>query len=173
MEAQSYKIYLNSINTFIFDVDGVLTDGTVTIMSNGEVQKKMHVKDEYAIKTAIKTGFNICVITRGSNIGIKQRLEALGVTSIYLKSFSKINAFEDYLKNNQINPETVLYMGDDIPDYDVMTRVFLPTCPQDAAQEIKSISKYVSHKKGGQGAVRDVIEQTLKVQGKWEIITKK
>ncbi|GAA3787460.1 HAD-IIIA family hydrolase [Corallibacter vietnamensis] len=168
MEDKSYKEYLEHITTFIFDVDGVLTDGTIQLTTSGEMYRTMHTKDGFAMKTALNTGFNMCIISGGSNEGVRARLEGLGVKDVYLGAHNKIDQLNDYLKNNNIKLENVLYMGDDIPDVPVMKLVGLPCCPQDAVPEIKSISKYVSHKNGGKGAVRDVIEQVLKVQGKWD-----
>ncbi len=167
MSDKSYKEYLNQITTFIFDVDGVMTDGSLLIDSQGEMLRTMNVKDGYAIKTAINKGFNICIISGGTNEGVRSRLEALGVSEIHLGAHAKMDFLNEYLSKNSINAENVLYMGDDIPDFPVMLQVGLPCCPQDAVKEIKDISKYVSHKKGGKGCVRDVIEQVLKVQGKW------
>ena len=168
MEEKSYKEYLNHITTFIFDVDGVLTDGNLIITTSGEMLRKMSIKDGYALKTALLTGFNVCVISGGSNEGVRMRLESLGIKNIFLGAQEKMIQLSQYLSENNIKSENVLYMGDDIPDYPVMSFVGLPCCPQDAVPEIKSIAKYVSHKKGGKGAVRDVIEQVLKVQGKWD-----
>ena len=165
---KSYKEYLQHITTFIFDVDGVLTDGTVAITTSGEMLQKMNIKDGYALKTAVDNGFNVCVISGGSNEGVRIRLRGLGITDIYLGSHNKIEQLEEYLDIYNIKAENVLYMGDDIPDVPVMKLVGLPCCPQDAAPEIKELSKYISHKKGGKGAVRDVIEQVLKVQDKWD-----
>jgi 3-deoxy-D-manno-octulosonate 8-phosphate phosphatase (KDO 8-P phosphatase) len=167
MEEKSYKEYLNHITTFIFDVDGVLTDGSVTVTSTGEMLRRMNIKDGYALKTAADAGYNICAISGGSNEGVRLRLQGLGIKDIFLGAHNKIEQFETYLSNNNIKSENVLYMGDDIPDFPVMKKVGLPCCPQDAVPEIKNISKYISHKKGGEGAARDVIEQVLKVQGKW------
>ena len=165
--AKSYKELLIHITTFIFDVDGVLTDGTITVTTDGEMLRTMNIKDGFALKTAIDAGFNICVISGGSNEGVRKRLKGLGITNIYLSAHNKIEQLNDYLNSHNIKPESVLYMGDDIPDYPVMKQVGLPCCPQDAVPEIKSISKYISHKNGGQGAVRDVIEQVLKIHNKW------
>lgn len=168
MENRSYKEFLKHITTFIFDVDGVLTDGTISLTTDGQLLRNMHIKDGYAIKTALLNGFKICVISGGANEGVRLRLRGLGVTDIYLGAHNKIEQFEEYIELYEINPENVLYMGDDIPDYPIMQKVGLPCCPQDAVPEIKNISKYVSHKLGGNGAVRDVIEQVLKVQEKWD-----
>ena len=167
MIEKSYKEYLNDITTFIFDVDGVLTDGTVTVTTSGEMLRKMNIKDGYAIKTAVDNGFNICVISGGSNEGVRLRLEGLGVKDIYLGISDKVTTLTDYFKSRNLTKDQALYMGDDIPDLKVMQMVALPCCPQDAVQEIKAISNYVSHKNGGKGAVRDIIEQVMKVQGKW------
>ncbi len=167
MEERSYKEYLKHITTFLFDVDGVLTDGTIALTTSGEMLRTMHTKDGFAMKTALLAGYKICVISGGSNEGVRLRLKGLGVTDVYLGSHDKIEQFKEYLDSNSIKAENVLYMGDDIPDYPVMKLVGLPTCPQDAVPEIKAISKYISHRNGGQGCVRDVIEQVLKVQGKW------
>ncbi|MCL8005842.1 HAD-IIIA family hydrolase [Gelidibacter japonicus] len=167
MEEKSYKEYLAHITTFILDVDGVLTDGTILLTTNGDMLRTMHIKDGFAMKTAIDAGYNLCVISGGSNEGVRKRLNGLGITDVYLGAHNKIDQLNDYLKKNNIKLENVLYMGDDIPDYPVMKLVGLPTCPQDAVPEIKAISKYISHKNGGKGCVRDVIEQVLKVQEKW------
>ncbi|MCK0114525.1 KdsC family phosphatase [Gelidibacter sp. F63206] len=167
MEEKSYKEYLEHITTFVLDVDGVLTDGTILLTTNGDMLRTMHVKDGFAMKTAIDAGYNLCVISGGSNEGVRKRLNGLGITDIYLSAHNKIDQLNDYMKKNNIKLENVLYMGDDIPDYPVMKLVGLPTCPQDAVPEIKAISKYISHKNGGKGCVRDVIEQVLKVQKKW------
>ena len=163
----SYKEYLVNITTFIFDVDGVLTDGTITVTTEGEMLRTMNIKDGFALKTAVDAGFNMCIISGGSNEGVRKRLAGLGIKDIYLGAHNKIDQLNEYLNINSIKKSQVLYMGDDIPDYPVMQLAGLPCCPQDAVPEIKAISKYISHKNGGKGAVRDVIEQVLKVQGKW------
>jgi 3-deoxy-D-manno-octulosonate 8-phosphate phosphatase (KDO 8-P phosphatase) len=165
--AKSYKELMNQINTFVFDVDGVLTNGTVHITPTGEMLREMNIKDGFAMKAAIESGYAVCIISGGSNEGVRIRLRNLGITDIHLGVPDKVETFKEYCELYHINPEQVLYMGDDIPDYQVMQKVGLPTCPQDASPEIKAISNYISHKNGGQGAVRDVIEQVMKVQGKW------
>ena len=164
---KSYKEYLHQITTFIFDVDGVLTDGALHITTDGQMHRTMNTKDGYAMKTALQQGFNLCIISGGTDEGVRNRLQGLGITDVYLGAHQKTEQMNAYMDAHKINPENVLYMGDDIPDYPVMQRVGLPACPQDAVKEIKEISKYGSHKKGGKGCVRDVIEQVLKVQGKW------
>jgi 3-deoxy-D-manno-octulosonate 8-phosphate phosphatase (KDO 8-P phosphatase) len=164
---KSYKEYLADITTFIFDVDGVLTDGSVTVTTDGEMLRTMNIKDGFALKTAVDAGFNVCIISGGSNEGVRIRLARLGIKDIYLGAHDKTEKLNAYMNRHNITATQVLYMGDDIPDYPVMKLVGLPCCPQDAVPEIKSISKYISHKNGGKGAVRDVIEQVLKVQDKW------
>lgn len=168
MESNSYKTYLKNITTFIFDVDGVLTDGTITITTTGEMLRTMHTKDGYAIKAALTAGYNVCIISGGTNEGVRERLKALGVTDIYLGAHHKKDELREYMDIYNIKSEQALFMGDDLPDYEVMQMVGLACCPQDAVPEIKAISHYISHKDGGKGCVRDVIEQVLKVQGKWQ-----
>jgi 3-deoxy-D-manno-octulosonate 8-phosphate phosphatase (KDO 8-P phosphatase) len=164
---KSYKEIMPQITTFIFDVDGVLTNGEVTISTNGELARKMHTKDGFALKTAILEGYNVCIISGGTNEGVRIRLNGLGINAIYLGTHEKMIQFNEYINAHNINPKHILYMGDDIPDYPVMKKVGLPSCPKDAVPEIQDISRYISQKKGGKGCVRDVIEQVLKVQGKW------
>ncbi|MBS9766280.1 MAG: HAD-IIIA family hydrolase [Flavobacteriaceae bacterium] len=166
---KNYKELMNDITTFIFDVDGVLTNGMVHISENGELLRNMSTRDGYAIKVAIERGYNIAIITGGDNLAVKKRLEDLGIKSVYLKKHHKLDSFKEYIKTNNISAENVLYMGDDIPDYPVMKEVGLPACPKDAVPEIQNIAKYISQKAGGDGCVRDVIEQIMKVQGKWGI----
>lgn len=166
---KSYKEYLEHITTFIFDVDGVLTNGSVLITTQGDELRNMNIKDGYAIRTAIQQGFNVCIISAGRNKGVRKRMEYLGVKHIYLEVKSKVEMLDKYVSKHQLKYENILYVGDDLPDFHAMKRVGLPCAPQDAVPEIKAISKYVSHKKGGKGCARDVIEQVLKVQGKWTI----
>lgn len=167
----SYKEYLKHITTFIFDVDGVLTDGTIQVNTQGELFRTMNIKDGYGLKVAVEQGFNVCIISGGTNEGVRLRLKNLGIKDIFLGADRKTEILENYLKAHNIKRENTLFMGDDLPDFEIMQQVGLPTCPQDAVPEIKTISKYVSHKKGGKGCVRDVIEQVLRVQGKWTITT--
>jgi len=164
---KSYKEHLNQINTFVFDVDGVLTDGSIQISTKGELLRTMNTKDGYAMKMAQNAGYTVCIISGGKNEGVRQRLRDLGITDIYLGVSDKVEQLDEFFDIYEIKPEQVLYMGDDIPDYYPMKLVGLPCCPQDAVPEVKEVSLYVSHKKGGEGCVRDVIEQVMKVQGKW------
>lgn len=165
--SKSYKEIMNDITTFIFDVDGVLTDSSVHITPTGEMLRIMNIRDGFAMKAAVESGYHVCIISGGSNEGVRIRLKNLGIKDIHLACPDKVQNFKEYTEKYNIKPEQVLYMGDDIPDYHVMKLVGLPTCPQDASPEIKGISNYISHKNGGRGAVRDVIEQVMKVQGKW------
>ena len=167
MEEKSYKEYLNHITTFIFDVDGVLTDSNVLVTTTGELLRSMNIKDGFALKFAVSAGYNVAIISAGTNDGVKLRLEGLGIKDVFLGAHDKIKQFNTYIETNSIKAENILYMGDDVADFPVMKVVGLPSCPQDAIPEIKAISKYISHKEGGKGAVRDVIEQVLKVHGKW------
>ncbi|UII79806.1 HAD family hydrolase [Flagellimonas sp. CMM7] len=164
---KNYKELLNDITTFVFDVDGVFTDGSILITTQGEMLRKMNVKDGYALKTALQKGYNVCIISGGTNEGVKERLKGLGVTDIYLGAHHKQDPLEEYLNINNIDSKNVLYMGDDLPDIPPMKRVALATAPQNAVAEVKAISDYVSHKNGGEGCVRDIIEQVLKVRGDW------
>jgi 3-deoxy-D-manno-octulosonate 8-phosphate phosphatase (KDO 8-P phosphatase) len=166
---KSYKELMNTITTFIFDVDGVLTDSSVHITPTGEMLRIMNIRDGFAMKAALESGYNVCIISGGNNEGVRIRLRNLGITDIHLASPDKVATFKEYIELYNIKTEHVLYMGDDIPDFHVMQLVGLPTCPQDSSPEIKAISKYISHKNGGKGAVRDVIEQVMKVQGKWHL----
>lgn len=165
---KSYKEYLKDITTFVFDVDGVFTDGSLLITADGEMLRKMSVKDGYALKTAIQKGYNVCIITGGTNEGVRLRLEGLGVTDIYLGAHHKLEPLNEYILKHGLSLHNVLYMGDDMPDIPPMKMVGLPTCPQDAIPEVKAVCKYISHKNGGDACVRDVIEQVLKVRGDWQ-----
>ncbi|WP_417886912.1 KdsC family phosphatase [Zunongwangia sp.] len=164
---KSYKEYLNQISTFIFDVDGVLTDGSIQVSTKGELLRTMNVKDGYALKQALNAGYTVCIISGGTNEGVRKRLRDLGITDIYLGITDKVEQLDEFFDIYDIKPDEVLYMGDDIPDMYPMKMIALPTCPQDAVPEVKAVSKYISHINGGKGCVRDVIEQVMKVQGKW------
>jgi 3-deoxy-D-manno-octulosonate 8-phosphate phosphatase (KDO 8-P phosphatase) len=164
---ESYKFLLKDITTFIFDFDGVFTDGKVMLTSDDEPIRTINTKDSYAVQLAIKMGFNIVVITGGKSKSLEIVLNRLGIVDIYMRANNKTETLNEHLLKEGIKPENVLYMGDDIPDYKSMLTVKLPCCPMDAAEEIKEISRYISPKKGGEGCVRDVIEQVMKIQSKW------
>ena len=163
----SYKQLLANIDTLIFDVDGVLTNGMLTILPDGELLRQMNVKDGFALKTALLNGLNIFIISGGNNEGVRSRLEKLGIKDIYLGAHDKTKQYNELLNKYNLQPENIMYMGDDLPDYPVMKQVGLPCCPNDAVAEIQQVAKYISDKKGGEGCVRDIIEQILKVQEKW------
>ncbi|MFW5891772.1 MAG: KdsC family phosphatase [Bacteroidota bacterium] len=163
----NYKSLLTQISTFIFDVDGVMTDGVVILSPDGDLLRTMHVKDGYALQYAIKKGYKIIIISGGRSEMVRKRFELLGVDQINLGIVNKMKVFKEVMKSNDLAPENILYMGDDIPDYEVMKEVGVACCPADAAQEIKDVSHYISPVPGGKGCVRDVLEQVMKVQGKW------
>lgn len=165
--SKHFKEIMNDITTFIFDVDGVLTDGNVHVAQDGSLLRDMSIRDGYAIKAAIENGYQVCIISGGSNDGVRIRLQNLGVKEIYMAVPNKVTIFKEIIAKYNLNPENILYMGDDIPDYHIMHEVALPTCPQDAVPEIKRVAKYISHVNGGKGAARDVIEQVMKTQQKW------
>ena len=155
------------ITTFVFDIDGVLTDGTVFLAESGAMLRKMHVKDGYALQFAVKKGYTIIVISGSSSPESKLRLEKLGVNHIYMQVDDKLKKLQQLVDELQLDKESILYMGDDIPDLDVMQYCGLACCPTNAVPEIKRISKYVSPFEGGCGCVRDVIEKVLKLQDQW------
>ncbi len=155
------------ITTFIFDVDGVLTNSQLLVQEDGSLLRMMNVRDGYAIKRAIEVGFQVCVITGGKSMGVVERLRGLGVVDIYYGVSDKVETYREFMDLYELDDANVLFMGDDVPDYEVMRLVGLPACPQDACAEILSIAKYVSHRGGGAGAARDVIERTLRLHGKW------
>jgi 3-deoxy-D-manno-octulosonate 8-phosphate phosphatase (KDO 8-P phosphatase) len=163
----NFKQLLKNVSTFMFDVDGVFTDGSVFLFENGQPIRRMNIKDGYAVQLAAKKGYRIVIISGGRSEAVKMRLKGLGATDVFLGVADKIETYTDYITENNIDPSTILYMGDDIPDYSVMKKVGVPVCPSNAATEIKEISVYISPIAGGQGCVRDVVEQTLRVQGKW------
>jgi 3-deoxy-D-manno-octulosonate 8-phosphate phosphatase (KDO 8-P phosphatase) len=164
---QNFKQLLGQVNTLIFDMDGVLTDGSITIMPNGEHVRAMNIKDGYAMQLAVKKGYRVVIISGGKSDAAKLRFSALGITDIYLGVPDKRIVFEELITLYDLNPATTLYMGDDIPDYEVMKLCGVPTCPADAASDIKEISIYISDKKGGKGCVRDVIEQVMRLNAHW------
>ncbi|MAZ55088.1 MAG: 3-deoxy-D-manno-octulosonate 8-phosphate phosphatase [Flavobacteriales bacterium] len=168
MIKDNYKKILKNINTLIFDVDGVLTNGDVLVTTNGEILRNMNTKDGFALKTAINSGLNVCIISGGNNLGVKKRLKDLGIENIILGTLDKLKDLNKLITKLKIKKENVMYMGDDIPDLNAMMSVGLACCPNDAVNEVRKIADYVSHLKGGDGAVRDIIEQILKIQGHWE-----
>ncbi|MEE3035278.1 MAG: HAD-IIIA family hydrolase [Bacteroidota bacterium] len=167
MNQESYKKRLTKISAFVFDVDGVMTNGKVLITSKGEMYREMDTKDGYALRCAVLKNYKIGIISGGKNEGVRLRLKDLGIENIFLGQTEKENAFEEFRLKYELVNEEILYMGDDIPDITIMKKVGISACPNDAVSDVKAMSDYVSHKKGGQGCVRDIIEQVLRVQGKW------
>jgi 3-deoxy-D-manno-octulosonate 8-phosphate phosphatase (KDO 8-P phosphatase) len=156
-----------AVTTFVFDVDGVLTDGTLTILPGGIMARKMNVKDGYALQLAIKKGYDIVVISGGASEEVADRLNKLGVSDVFMKVTDKANVLESYLQKKGLRWDEVLFMGDDIPDLLAMKKVGIACCPADAVQEIKEISAYISPLPGGSGCGRDVIEKVLKMRRNW------
>lgn len=163
----NYKEKLQKITTFIFDYDGVMTDGALILQHEGQPIRSANVKDGYVLQLAIKLGYRIVVISGGISKSVENRFGSLNIKDVFLGVSDKMAVYEDYIKRNGLSEDEIIYMGDDIPDYRVMKRVGVPVCPNDAVEEIKNISVYISDKGGGKGCVRDIIEQVLKVQGKW------
>jgi 3-deoxy-D-manno-octulosonate 8-phosphate phosphatase (KDO 8-P phosphatase) len=155
--AKNYKELLKHVTTFCFDVDGVFTDGIVYLIGGGEQARTANVRDGYAVQLAIKKGYRIAIISGGRSQEVQRRFEGLGVEDVFLGSSDKVAVLN----------EEICYMGDDIPDLKVMHMVGIPCCPSDAVPEIQDICQYVSHKSGGKGCVRDILEQTMRLQGNW------
>ncbi len=163
----NYKAKLHEIKAFVFDYDGVVSDGNIWSANDTIIVRSGNVKDGYAMQYALRKGYLIAILSGGNGDSIRSRMKMLGVEDVYLSSHRKKEIFETFLKDKQLLPEQVLYVGDDIPDYDVMQLAGVSACPADAAEEIKSVADYISHKNGGYGCVRDVIEQVLRLQGQW------
>ena len=160
-----------TIKTFVLDVDGVLTDGTLLILEDGQMARQMNIKDGYAIQLAIKKGYRVVIISGGTSEAVKERLARLGVQDCFVKVDDKKTKLVEYVAEHKLAWGEILFMGDDIPDYIPMQLTGLPCCPADAATEIKQISHYISPIEGGKGCVRDVIEKVLKLNGHWDLDT--
>lgn len=158
---------LKKIKALVFDVDGVLSAETIAQHPSGEPMRTVNIKDGYAMQLAVKKGLIVAIITGGRTEATRKRYEGLGVKDVYLGAAVKTKEFAHLMNKYNLKSEEILYMGDDIPDYEVMCQCGLPCCPADAVPEIKEISRYISHRNGGYGCGRDVIEQVLKAQGKW------
>ncbi len=158
----------STVKAFAFDIDGVLTNGSLLIYDDGQMVRQMNIKDGYALQLAIQKGFKIVVISGGNSEAVKSRLEKLGIADIFLRVKNKKTVLQEWALANDILLEHILYMGDDVPDVEPLQIVGVSTCPNDAATEVKSLSKYVSSYKGGEGCVRDVIEKVLRLNNAWE-----
>lgn len=156
------------IRAFVLDVDGVLTDGMLMLLDDGQMCRRMNIKDGYAIQLAVKKGYHVLVISGGSSDAVKMRLQKLGVEEVHMQVTDKQELLKRYITANGFTQDQVLYMGDDIPDLSPMKLAGLPCCPADAVPEIRELSVYISHLNGGHGCVRDVIEKVLKLNGHWE-----
>ncbi|MBN2778381.1 MAG: HAD hydrolase family protein [Bacteroidales bacterium] len=163
----NFKEILNGIEALFFDIDGVLSASEVLISSNGELQRTTNVKDGYVLKYALKKGLKIFIISGGLNVDVQRRYQNLGIKNVIIGCKNKLSEFEKIVENEKLDKSKILYMGDDIPDYQIMKIVGLPCCPADAASEIKEISLYISDKKGGKGCVRDIIEQIMRAKDIW------
>ncbi len=158
---------MRKIAGFVFDMDGVLSCTVVPMSADGEAQRTLNIKDGYALQYAAKQGYPIAIISGGESPAMRERARYLGIPYVYMRAGNKLDCLRDLMEESGLTPEQILYVGDDIPDMEVMSYVGLPVAPQDAVAEVKSVAKYISHYEGGRGVVRDVIEQTLKAQGKW------
>lgn len=158
---------LQKIRAIVFDLDGVLSSSTISLGADGVPLRTVNIKDGYAIQLAVKMGLHVAIISGCKIESVRSRYEGLGMTDIYLGASVKIKIYEDFLAKYHLKEDEVMFMGDDIPDLEIMRRVGCPVCPKDACSEVKAVSIYVSDYQGGYGCGRDVIEQTLKAQGKW------
>jgi 3-deoxy-D-manno-octulosonate 8-phosphate phosphatase (KDO 8-P phosphatase) len=163
--------HFKPIKTFVFDVDGVLTDGNLLILADGQQARTMNIKDGYALQLAIKKGYRVAVISGGTSAAVTERLNRLGVMDVFLPVADKKNKLMEYVEQHRLKWEEILFMGDDIPDHAAMQLTGLPCCPADAVNEVKQVSKYVSPFDGGKGCARDVIEKVLKLNGDWDLDT--
>ncbi len=162
-----FKEELANVKGFVFDVDGVLSSTVQQLTLDGETVRTVSVKDGFALMAAISKGYSFGVITGGNTIDVINRCKRLGIKYLYTGIFDKLPCFYDFLEKNNLKAEEVIYVGDDLPDYPAMIKAGIPVCPNDAAPEIKAISKYISDRKGGDGCIRDVIEQVMRAQGTW------
>lgn len=163
----NFKEDVARVEAFVFDVDGVMTDGGIIPTPEGDFIRRYNAKDGYAIAYALREGFKVCVISGGRGKMLENRLTMLGVTKMYLNCMNKVEALEEFLAENDLDRQSVIYMGDDVPDLECMMRVGIPVCPADAAMEVVEASRYVSEYNGGHGAVRDIVEQVLRAKGCW------
>ncbi len=164
---ENYKNKLHQVKAFIFDFDGVLSDGMMYTQADGEMVRATNAKDGYALQYALKKGYQVAIISGGFGENMRKRYRNFPNMEIYLHVSNKIELFEQYLSDHLLRSEQVLVMGDDIPDYPMMMLAGVKCCPADAVEEIKQIADYISFQPGGHGCVRDVIEQTLRLQGRW------
>ena len=158
-----------SIKTFVFDMDGVLTDGKLWIMSGSDWIRNMHIRDGLGIVNAVNKGYRVIIISGSESEPVKKRLHALGVKDVFMNVSDKKSRLEKLIKKYKLDLTEILYMGDDTPDYSCMKIVGLPACPNNAISDLKKISKYISPFNGGEGCVRDVIEKVLWLNDHWTL----
>ena len=163
----SYKEKLIKIKNFVFDVDGVFTDGSIIVDNSGNELRVFSTRDGIAVKLATDKGYNFCVISGGKNEGVRKRLNKLGIKNVYLGVNNKMEVFKSFMNDNNLKTTETMFMGDDIPDIQILKMVGLSCCPNDAANEVREVVDYISIKKGGEGCVRDIIEQVLTIQKNW------
>jgi len=163
----NFKEDLRKVKAFIFDVDGVCSSARILLHPSGDLMRTMNIRDGYALQYAIKKAYPVGIITGGNSDAVKKRFQRLGIQDIYMTSNNKMDDLLDFMKKYALPPGNILYMGDDIPDIEVMKNVGFPVCPADAVEEIKNVSRYISDKAGGEGCVRDIIEQVLRLHGNW------
>jgi len=164
---EKFKEKLNKITTFIFDMDGVLTNGKILLMPGQDPARQLNSKDGYAFHLASQKGYKLFLLSGGHSNVVKESLLRIGFRGIYMSQPNKLDCYKDMLIEHDLKSEEIIYMGDDLPDYYVMSEVGIASCPADAAHEIKALSIYVSPLKGGEGCARDIIEQVLRLKGDW------
>ena len=162
---------LNETTTFILDVDGVMTNGQALVTDEGKMLRSFNIKDGFAMQLAVKLGYKICIISGGNSSGVIKRLEGLGIKDIYMKVHEKLPVFKSYISDKNLKADEIAYMGDDLPDYNLIKQVGLKCCPADASHDIQEICDFVSSYPGGGGCVRELIEKVLRAQGKWDLDT--
>lgn len=164
---ENFKEDIENVRAFVFDVDGVFTDNRLAVMPDGEFVRTYNSKDGFVIRQLVKRGYPVCVISGGKGRALELRLEMLGVKDVYLDCFEKLDRLREFMAKHGLRPEEVLFMGDDVPDIPPMRHVGVPVCPSDAAVDVKQVARYVSPFAGGEGCVRDVVEQVLRARGDW------
>jgi 3-deoxy-D-manno-octulosonate 8-phosphate phosphatase (KDO 8-P phosphatase) len=167
----SFLQLFKNITTFVFDVDGVLTDGTILVFDSGEQVRRMNIKDGYALQLAVKKGYRVAVISGAKSDGVRIRLNKLGITDVFMQEGNKKARLESFIREKNISWKEVLFMGDDVPDYSVMQASGISCAPADAASSIRDMAKYISPFRGGEGCARDVIEKVLRLNDHWELDT--
>ena len=163
--------HFKHISTFVFDIDGVLTDGTIYVFDDGEQARRMNIKDGYALQLAVKKGYTVIAISGANSEAARTRLNRLGIEHVFLQVGNKKKKLEEFLKEKKLSWEHILFMGDDIPDLELMKQAGLSCAPADAAPSVRQVAKYISSYKGGEGCVRDVIEKVMKLRGDWQLDT--